>query len=230
MERESLSLYITKRTNRGLPGCSNKFMKVNNSEEKADSLVDIFIEKLAELYTPKIDNDIPEIDVIPQANVISEAINIQNIINIPEQHHVLEQEIIPEQREVHDDPLESEDFAVFRSKDSIYFNKFLSHMATYPGALDSYVDSIGKIEGVTSNFIKNLVRQAGQLTKRNFDSIKSNFHCLTPENSNNEHIIIGVSGFLSENDGPEAWKGLVQSTCLPVYEYNWESSSYWKTI
>ena len=64
-----------------------------------------------------------------------------------------------------------------------------------------------------------------------FDDSLSQFECLTPDFTNSQHMLITVSGPLSQEDnGSDLWKGLLENIEFPIYSYEWNSKSYFKLL
>ncbi len=61
-----------------------------------------------------------------------------------------------------------------------------------------------------------------------FERSMSNFELLTPDSPSGKHVVITISGFLSQFDEfKSSWKGLTgQCSDITVYAYQWASQSF----
>jgi hypothetical protein len=79
---------------------------------------------------------------------------------------------------------------------------------------------------VSFNFKKNILLQADSVISIMKRDILATYECLTPGVQNGKHIVIAISGFLSEeDDNKKQWENLINNyPDLPVYSYTWKAS------
>jgi len=130
-------------------------------------------------------------------------------------------------------------FREIQNNDAIDFTSFLKHMKKFPNAFKEFVPfwkqptSLGKkdkdryLTQQEEVLFKNMILQLSlDILKYNNLSILTWFEWLTPNTQNGKHVVIAISGFLSEDDDNKlAWKGLLDIyPDAPVYSYLWKSN------
>jgi hypothetical protein len=146
------------------------------------------------------------------------------------------------------DPIESginSNFKLGNQKDKIDFISFVRHMKKYEFAFEQYTnfwkepailgngDENRHFSHEKSHMFKYMILQLSiDLLKANKKENTALFECLTPKVQNGKHIVVAVSGFLSEDDdNSQAWKALYENyPDLPIYSYRWKSEKMMSLI
>lgn len=139
------------------------------------------------------------------------------------------------------DPIASginSNFKVKDQKDKIDFLSFVSHMKKYEFAFEQYLNYwkepaiLGNIDKDRHFTVEKSYMFKYMILQLSIDLIKANrkeataiFECLTPNVQNGKHIVIAISGFLSEDDDNlEAWQALHENhPNSPIYSFRWKS-------